>query len=378
MTIEAIERDDYRLRMPAFYNIYPLPNEVHLTGYLYGSDVAPNTFMDRMYGRVFTADRAKSHAVYGRREKMDYYTRFDGLLIVDELRVPYRRIPIFAVDDLTTISTAVRQLAAVNQSHSLLLRGQGKTYFLERDTAESHLLYGEIVNEPSFLPSFLRANFDELTLQSIWHNQAAFLLSAIGFDYRSILPDLQLREYWNDITALRRTPDFDGFALGIAQHYGLPSVGLDLTNELNVAVWFALYSIAIDGDGRATCDVVPDESKPTVFVFRCPNDTVFDYKVVRPKRFPRGRPDRQSAWFAHVGWGSAVNQLGSYLMCGFRLKASMADQLPSDYSMHLFPQTEDDLILQHFRVMKAQQQYEGEAKRALQRIYHFDWPNRHI
>ncbi len=377
MTIEAIEPDDPRLRLPALYNIYPLPNEVHPTGDRDGTDDAPNTFMDRMYGRVFTPRRVIRHAVYGRTEKMNHYIRFDGLRIVDELRVPYRRIPIFAVDDLSSISTAVRQLAGANQSHTLLLRGQGETYMLERDAAESELLYGETVNEPSFRPSFLRANFNELTLQSIWHNQAALLLNDIGFVYQSILSESQLRDYWNDVTTLRRTPDCDGFALGIAQHYGLPSVGLDLTDELKVAVWFALYSMSIDGAGRATCNVVPDDSKPTVFVFRCPYDTVFDYKRVRPKQFPHGRPDRQSAWFAHVGWGAAENQMGSYLMCGFRLKASMAEQLPADYSMHLFPRTEEDLILQYFRAMKAQQKYEGEAKRALQRIYHFEWPHRH-
>ncbi|MCA9039487.1 MAG: FRG domain-containing protein [Planctomycetaceae bacterium] len=374
MTIETIHPDDPRLRLPAFHNIYPVFNEVHPTGGTDEFDDVPftNIFLDHNYGRVFTPERSIKHAIYGRTEKMNYYVSINGLNIVDELRVPYRRIPIFSVDDLSTISVAVKELAATNKNHTLLLRGQGKTYMLKRSAVEKELLYGEEVNEPSFLPSFLRANFDELTLQSIWHNQAALLLNDIGFDYQSILPESQMRDYWNDVTALRRTSGYDGFALGLAQHYGLPSVGLDLTDELNVAAWFALYSITIDDYGRATCAVGSEDATPTVFVFRCPYDTVFNYRAVRPKQFPNGRPDRQCAWFAHVGWGAAENQMGSYLMCGFRLKVNVSDQLPSNYSRYLFPKTEDDLILQFFLTMKGKAKYEGEAQRALQRIYHFD------
>jgi len=373
MTVELIEKEDPRLRFPAFHNIYPLFNEVHPTG---DSETMPSntlfgTFIDHNYGRVFTPSRIIHRAVYGRTSKMDYYVRFNGLDVVDELRVPYRRIPVFAVNDIHTISTAVNQLTEANQSYAILLRGQGKTYMLDRSDAESNVLYGETVSEPSFLPSFLRADFDELTLQSIWHNQVAMLLNDIGVDYRSILPEAALRDYWNDVTALRRSPDYDNFALGIAQHYGLPSVGLDLTDELNVAVWFALNAISISDDGLATCSMLPSDYKPTLFVFRCPKDAVFDYKDVRPKQFPHGRPDRQCAWFAHVGWGAAKNQMAGYLMCGFRSRARMSKQLPASYSSCLFPKTEDDLILQFFRMMKAQKKYEGEAKRALQRIYHF-------
>lgn len=375
MSIEPITPADPRLRLPALYNIYPLLNELHPTGVLAGEGAHehPDSFLDRDYGRVFFAGRVVRSAVYGRTERMEHYVRFRGLEVVDELRVPYRLIPIFAINDLQQIPAAVESLARANPNYSVLMRGQGTTYLLRREAAESALLYGGPVAEPSFKPSFLRRNFHELTLHSIWHNQAALLLNDVGFDYASLLPESALTDYWNDIRSLRRTPYFDGFALGIAQHYGLPSVGLDLTDDHRVAAWFALYDMAIDAETRATtCNVVSPDTKPTIFVFRCPKDTVFDYRAVRPKQFPHGRPDRQAAWFAHVGWGAAENQMALYLMCGIRIHPHMAGQLPNDFTRYLFPKTEDDLILQFFRKMRSQAKYEGEARRALQLIYHCD------
>ncbi|WP_425618994.1 FRG domain-containing protein [Anatilimnocola sp. NA78] len=374
MTIEAIELEDPRLRLPALHNVYPLFNEAHPSGDADGDGGfgAPEAFLDHKYGRVFTRNRIVRRAVYGRTEKMEHYVKLDGLAIVEELRVPYRRIPIFAVSSLQEIMSAIDRLTSANQSHKLLLRGQSRTYMLNRNSADSNLLYGATVNEPSFLPSFLRADFDDLTLQSIWHNQAAVLLHDVGCDYRKTLSESSMQAYADDVAALRRSPDFDGFSLGIAQHYGLPSVGLDLTDDINVAAWFALYTISTDGNGHAACSILPDDAEPTVFVFRCPLETIFDYRYVRPKQFPVGRPDRQSAWFAHVGWGAATNQMGSYLMCGFRLTPQMYDQLPADFSRYLFPSTTDDSILGFFRKMKGLPKHEGECRRALQRIYFFE------
>jgi hypothetical protein len=329
------------------------------------------TIIDKKYGRMFTPDCLLQHAVYGYTARMKYYVDFPGLLLVDELRVPYRRIPIFAVDRLDVISDAVKRLTSENSGHTILLRGQGKTYLLERAQRESDLLYGQPVNEPSFLPSSLRLDFAEFTLQSIWHNQAAMLLNDIAFDLKSTLSPSDMDEFWKEIEWLQRSPQFDGFALGIAQHYGLPSVGLDVTDDVRVAAWFALYDVSMDASRMARSTLVSPDARPTVFVFRCPTDAVFDYRDVRPKHFPTGRPDRQSAWFAHVGWGSAANQMASYLMCGFRLSPDVAAQLPSDFCAHLFPKRDDDPILQFFLAMKNQAKYEGEAKRALQRIYYF-------
>lgn len=102
-----------------------------------------------------------------------------------------------------------------------------------------------------------------------------------------------------------------------------------LTDQLDVACWFATHRITTSTSGLAKTAFVDLNSDvtPTVFVFRCPKDAVFEYASIKPKDLPTGRPDRQSAWFGHV-----VN---------------------------------------HFLEMRAME-YEGEAKRALAGIYYMN------
>jgi hypothetical protein len=375
MIHKITDRSDPRLRLPALYNVYPVFNEVHASSLAAESGLGitgGEHVLDDMYGRVFNAGARSAGAVYGRTDCMEHYVKLDGLKVVDELRVPYRRVPVYEAQNKELIASCIEQLTLSNSDHTILIRGQGKNYFIERDSEDSEFFYGGNVQEPSFLPSFLRADYDELEIQSIWHCQAALLLNDVGFDYQSILPTDQQRDYWNDVTKLRRMDAFNEFALGIAQHYGLPSLGLDLTDNIDVALWFALNTIAIDKKGTATCSPIDSSASPTVFIFRCPTDSVFDYQNIRPHQFPVARPDRQNAWFAHVGWGCSENQLGSFLMCGFRLRAEQANDLPRELVSRLFPKLDDDPILKFFLAMKNMQKYEGEALRALQRIYLFE------
>jgi hypothetical protein len=232
---------------------------------------------------------------------------------------------------------------------------------------ESLHFYGEeVVREPSFLPSHVRNKFDPYFLKCMWQSQAAILLNDIGYDLGA------LASYQAMESKMRTSGVFVLFALGIAQHYGMPSVGLDLTDDLKTACWFATHTIAASPSGLAKTDLIqfePDQ-RPTVYVFRCPPDAVFDYKASRPNDFPSGRPDSQYAWFGHVGWGLASNQLASYLMCGFRLTPDIANDLGTELDRALFPAESSDPILHHFRKMRTMEKYEGEAKRALQGVYY--------
>lgn len=375
MTVEQITRDHQWIQYSTFYNAYPIHNELHPT--MREADFSAKGdggyFIDTYYGRIFDAKYDSAGALYGQTERMTHYVNVRGLEIVDEFRVPYRRIPIFGVDDGDVIAKLVGDLKKRNPTHKVLLRGQTRTYFLGRSEDECGRFYGaKSVREPSFLPSHLRNNFDELFLQSMWQNQAAILLNDLGYDYSAHLGREEMQEYLDSAERIKNSFLMTPFALGIAQHYGLPSVGLDLTDDLDVAGWFASNEMSIRDSGFTTTEPVTrsEDIDPVIFVFRCPEDAVFDYKVVRPKIFPVSRPDQQSAWFGHVGWGVASNQLGSYLMCGFKLTDEYLADLDGDLTEKLFPKISEDPLLEYFVKMRGLDKYEGEAKRALKKIYY--------
>lgn len=316
-----------------------------------------------------------SNGIYGKSSSMKNYVSFNDLTVVDELRVPFRKIPVYEVSSKDQIENAVNKIRNDNSGYEILLRGQTKSYLLDRPEQELEFLYGSTdVKEPSFLPSHLRHNYDEVFLQSMWHNQAALLFESIGYEYSKTLSKDKFELYKNDINYIRNTHLMTAFSLGIAQHYGMPSVGLDLSDDLGVASWFASNSMRVSKEGLTATVKVDSSTHGTsmIYIFRCPKDAVFDYKVVKPKIFPAGRPDAQSAWFGHVGWGAASNQLGSYLACAFKLSKEFLDSLPQGIETTLFPKKTDDQILNFFVKMRGQDKYEGDAKKVLQNVYSLD------
>lgn len=368
MTIIKLSEEHQWLQYPAFFNAYPIFNEVAGTGADYGMGTPESygeIYLDDYYGRIFDKHSHLVGSKYGRSSKMHHYVQSGSMEIIDELRVPYRRIPVFSAKDMKAITEAIDEMRRTNPGYQVLLRGQTKTYLVQRPKEESMHFYGEeTVKEPSFLPSHLRNKFDPYFLKCMWQSQAAILLNDIAYDLGP--------SFAATVSEFRSSPYFVFFSLGIAQHYGMPSVGLDLTDSLDVACWFATHRITTSPSGRAQTALVDfgSDAAPTVFVFRCPKDAVFDYALAKPKDIPTGRPDRQSAWFGHVGWGLSLNQLASYLMCGFRLDQEIVADVDPALDRNLFPYGDDDQILTHFLKMRAMEKYEGEAKRALAGIYY--------
>jgi len=373
--IRELSPDHEWVKYPAFYNVYPLRNEMGHGVEVVRLPVEPygEVYIDDYYGRVFDREGMPVAPKYGLSSKTPPYVTIRSLPVVEELRIPYRKIPIYEASSLNLIKQALRELRASNTSYEILMRGQTKTYFLQRDAKECIHFYGEeTVKEPSFLPSHLRKNFDEYFLKCMWQSQAAILLNDIGYDLGAASTGSNPSVHQKIFSELRNSPIFILFALGIAQHYGMPSVGLDLTDRPDVACWFATHTMTVSEDGEAKTALINFDSDqtPTIFLFRCPKDAVFDYKTIKPAELPPGRPDHQSAWFGHVGWGAASNQLGSYLMCGFRLTPEIVKEMDQKLDEKLFPSSSKDPILKHFLTMRGLEKYEGEARRALQGIYY--------
>lgn len=366
--MQEFELNDIRNKYPGFYNIYPIENEIsiHSISHEILTDKNGKYLLDDYYGRIIYSN---SVSPYGDTRSLEYYLRHYQQNIIDSLRVPFRKIPIFKLDHISEIQELIEKIEAENESYTILLRGQSKFYPLTRDKSEITFLYGEEhVKEPSFLPSFLRTNFNETFIYSLWHSQTALLLNDVGVDLSNSLTTKQLEEYYDDVTKIKGSPHFTPIALGFAQHYGMPSIGLDLTKNLKVALWFATNELNID-NGIASTYPIADFSQSTVYIFRCPTDAVFSHKGIKPKFINNTRPDRQDAWFSHVGWGLSKNQLASYLVCGIRLSQNILQLFEPDYAKYLFPPREIDLVLNSFLDIAENEKYIGEVRRALNKIY---------
>lgn len=376
MSLKIIPDDSPILQNPAFYNVYPIHNETSCNNLATNEllTVSSNVrCLDDNYGRLFDASGTHTRFVYGVGREMPLYQEIQGLDIIDTLRVPFRKIPVYAANSKQDIKQAIVDISKNNPSYKILTRGQSKTYYIGRSAQEKLLLFGDSdAKEPSFLPSHLRQSFDPKFLQCMWQSQGDILLNDLKHDCKHLLSDEKFSEFSQDAMRISRTTYHMPFSLGIAQHYGMPSVGLDLTDSVSVASWFATKSIRTNDEGLASISDIDLENgfEPTIFIFRCPVDAVFDYQLVKPRHSPDGRPDRQNAWFGHVGWGEAKNQLASYLCCAFRLTKKYLDTNSNINDEYYFPSREQDPILDYFLKMRGMEKYEGEAKRALSGVYY--------
>lgn len=358
-----IGKEEQLFKYRILYNGYPIVNEFSQGAFPLPFPVdkfhIESVYFDNNYGRFFTGGFLNEMAmVYG--GMLDEYDH--GAVInlprVDSLRVPYRLIPVYKANNLEEIRCAVEQMKKYSPNYIFLYRGQGHIYTIERTEEEKMILYGCFmpVKEPSFLPSFLRSKLNYDKVVSSWHNVCALLTEELMKTYRDVYLDFRQREL------------FHLLALGLAQHYGLPSVGLDLTDDLKVALWFAIYNATYSSKEPVKAELVKDEdNEATIFVFRCHPRSVYRYSDL-VKGIGAHRPDAQRAYFNYCGWGLAKNQLALDLACAFRVDASFTKELPDNYIRHLFPQKEDDEVLRI--LLQIKEMYQGtELGEMMERIY---------
>ena len=172
-----INPNDPRLNYPGFYNIYPIKNEISFTATTNKIFDSIDTCItiDENYGRIINPNIKNS---YGDSDNLKFYKCSDKFKIVDELRVPFRKIPIFEYDKLKNITQIIKEIEDENPNHEILLRGQTSLYTINRSENEKKDLFGKSnTKEPSFQPSFVRSDFNEFFIYSLWHSQTALLLN---------------------------------------------------------------------------------------------------------------------------------------------------------------------------------------------------------
>jgi hypothetical protein len=313
--------------------------------------------VDRFYGQVFDFLPTAESAVYGATDAFPWLPE-EAPVNLGWLRVPYRRIPRIRVTNKAEIDAALQiartliqgdpLLASVSQptTDRLLFRGQSREYHLQRDRRVRLMLYGDSdAVEPSLLPSAIRRNVDVNAVMPQW-------CAIIGRFWDHCISRLEAQ--WTgdrqelttafEFDARQRTATLDLQLLGLsyAQHYGLASVGLDATVDLDVAIFFALSEASRVGGVFDTYRNRPRRGHDSVIYVFCPWERfLLDFEAFEPRCFPTGRPHAQRSYFLHSGWGLNRNACARNLLMALYL-APDGDYGPMPAIETLFPGPDED------------------------------------
>ncbi len=309
----------------------------------------PRLVIDTYYGRAFDFPLHENYGVYGITEALP---DAPGCELANHgfLRLPYRKIPRFDVGSRAEMDRLLKNVRLAGSGSTLLYRGQSGEYRLPRSANAREVLYGDAeAIEPSLLTSSERPPRQHLEpVLPAWCLLVRFYLEAMWSNQKSIaeLPIAAHQMIDEDSHRLLHGLDLHLYAISMAQHYGLPSMGLDASDVIDIALFFALHELErVDGENRKLwCRRKRVGEKPGVLYVLTPDERFhLNYEQCRPRTLPEGRPERQQARFLHTGWGYSRNAGATHIALAFYLKpGGDFGRLPS--ADQLFPPPEGDFF----------------------------------
>ncbi len=303
--------------------------------------------LDKFYRAVSRARHDGEHALYGSSDVMrDHYREFyDSLGRRPLVRCKHYCAPIVNVASLAQVHAYASRIPIRNQN-GLFFRGQPRLHIIPREDMVKRMLFGGSCSlEPSFVNSAARQPLYDYDEVHFWLK--AFLDADVL--RRDDEGERGLVERWRRLCV---APDcaVDEAVLALAQHYGVPSHGLDVTTSLDVAGWFAtnLYQASDDGSSyrKMPGSEWPAREEDWPVVVACQTVTwsieqsVHDCEVLAGFGYKATRPSAQKARFFQGGHSDHQNRLAEAVVCVFRLA-------PGNYETtatfdELFPRPDHD------------------------------------
>lgn len=305
--------------------------------------------VDKYYRMSFPARELDGRGTYGaadvcRDQFAGFYETFpaNGLLRCKHFCIPI--IDVSSTDEIRDILSSIPRL----NDNKVVLRGQRKMHMLRRDPAIRQFLFANsCADEPSLITAAARE-------RSYIYEDSHFALRRFleRRVYSSDKSGLSERiERWRE-EAKSPLCKLDYAVMALAQHYGIPTHGLDVTQNPEVAIWFATNVFSRDANtGLFRYDALQPENwasslqdMPVVFACQAVTNTVssslIDCEELVEFGFTATRPLAQSASFFHGGHSDHQNRLAETLVCAFRLRPAAYDLEVSFES--LFPSPAED------------------------------------
>lgn len=322
--------------------------------------------IDSHYQAIFNINILNSKGIYGSKGKRTCVLESSSSYnVVSTFRVKRNEVPQIIVDSREELEDIINVVSKQYPDKDVYYRGQAKHHKLERPDSINELLYGDSnVNELSLPTAASRSDFDFDTFNS------AFQMHIQGMMYSSVEKEKfdELHSEWktwshypptsnseiNEICekwfSLFHSYEWDLMVMALGQHYGVPTHGLDITTDLNVALWFATnkwYSYEHQGNTYAWYKELERNYKNDI------NDYPVIYLVVTDKNLKRDldqvefagfnalRPKRQSAFLHFGGWGLHSNICAEDVVVAIHLSKNVEiSDLPK--AEELFPSPEED------------------------------------
>ncbi|MGC2639002.1 MAG: FRG domain-containing protein [Acidobacteriaceae bacterium] len=309
---------------------------------------SPGFVVDKYYRTPFRARRLRGQALYGAQNVLrDHYTDFyTNLPAHTLLRCKHYCVPLIDVGSPDELRSYIAKIPLRNEQ-GLFFRGQRRLYQLERHESVRGLLFGQSCSiEPSLVTTASReAGFD---YDELHHALRSFLEDDVL--QRSDKSGEKLFARWRQ-QASNALCRLDYAVVALAQHYGIPTHGLDVTTNPNVALWFATNLYSRDSEGVAAYKSLdatqwPDSQAdwPVIAVCQMVTNSIeqslHDCEELREFGFEAQRPNRQSARFFQGGHSDHQNRLAEALVCVLRLAPGVYEANMSFDD--LFPRPEVD------------------------------------
>ena len=166
-------------------------------------------------------------------------------------------------------------------------------------------------------------------------------------------PDSIVREFGEFRQALGMDYCF-GLATALStllQHYGVDSPVLDVSNDIDTALFFATHNYSRNQDGSTYNPVGSNEGKSIIYVFQFNQQEMEPIKrdFVIDKLSPV-RPERQACVVIQSS-PFAVNLPNEFLVGAIRLEGSGPWESDRDM-LHLFPDDSEDFFLRTLKTMR--------------------------
>jgi hypothetical protein len=306
--------------------------------------------IDRHYRAAFWRRPLAEQALYGAQTvTRDHYTAFYAARSsVGMLRCKHYGAPIYEVNSPAELS-ALAAAIPKRGDEGVVFRGQTKLHLLNRPQPIKRMLFGaSCADEPSFPSSAARQHFDYDSL----HYQLLYYLENFGLEFPRSPGRLgdEIYTHWR-LARVSPSCEVDYAVMALAQHYGLPSHGLDVTEDLAVAAWFATHAYRTGDDGLADYAILRPEDWPSnpadwpVVAMLQPVTSSLSGSLQNCHELDAFgltalRPQRQKARFFLGGHADHQNRLAEAMVCIVRLA-------PGDYGSalsfeHLFPSPDED------------------------------------
>jgi hypothetical protein len=330
-----------KLETGSAFNVEPYRNE--FSPFSHVDRVKPvksgdDVFVDSYYGLAYDEWICSGGAPYGITDLMQAGP-LDNMA-KSYLRVPFARIPCIEVNEKKDILQVLEKIKEAYPGLTLLFRGQNQEHLLNRNAETLELLYGGHVREPSLLASAERKKVNIDAVGPVWCGLLRRILDIWSTQNKDNSKFRSVHKFGEHYL-------FHRFALAMAQHYGLPSNGLDVTNSIEVALFFALhcFSISQTKPNSQVCSRLSNEgSIPVLYIFATETDLQyirFENNVL--DGLPENRPTQQSAFFLQRSWGFARNRSARNLVAALFLHPN-GDYGKLPQTENLFPGADKDIF----------------------------------